>query len=119
MELKLISEEERISKVATQGRITQESIQPDVDLLLELLGDDAYQGTILLDLSRSDYMDSSGVSWLLERHKRCRESGGRLVIHSVAPTIQHILKILRMDRVFHLADTEADALHIAQEDSDS
>jgi anti-anti-sigma regulatory factor len=51
-------------------------------------------------------MDSSGISWLLNIHKHCRESGGILVLHSIPPSIMAILKLLHMDRYLNLVEDE-------------
>jgi anti-anti-sigma factor len=77
--------------------------------LAEMFGHDVYARPILMGLAGSEYMDSSGVSWLLMCHKRCKQAGGRLVIHSFPPLIAQILKVLRMELVLELAANEADA----------
>jgi anti-anti-sigma factor len=55
-------------------------------------------------------IDSSGVNWLLQRRSRFRQEGGRLVLHSLPPTIENVLKMLRMQRVLEIAEDEASAL---------
>lgn len=95
-------------QVATTGRITQASLDPDNDPLASQQPD-IYSQRVLFDLSGSDYMDSSGVSWLLGCHKRFREAGGTMIIHSVNPLVAQVLKVLKLDQVLHLADTAIEA----------
>lgn len=115
MELKLVSKEAgSLLLMATSGRITQDSVSSSQDAFVQAGGDGVYACHILLNLQDSEYMDSSGVSWLLQCHKRCRNAGGSLVIHSIPPMIQQILKVLRMNLVLKLADTEQDARKLVQ-----
>ena len=68
-----------------------------------------YGKKLLLNLAQTDFVDSAGVSWLLVCHKRCREAGGQLVIHSLTPMVRQVLGVLRLDQVFQLADDPARA----------
>ncbi len=66
---------------------------------------DVYSRRVLLDLAGTEYIDSTGVSWLLTCHKRCREGGGKLVLHSLNPLVKQVLQVLKLDRVLHIADS--------------
>ena len=103
MQLKFQLEDDLVC-VSTEGRITQQRIDPSSEPLAGLLGPAVYSRKVLLNLSNSDYIDSSGVSWLLTCHKRCREAGGMLIIHSPSPMVVQILRVLRMDQVLTVAD---------------
>ncbi len=58
---------------------------------------------MLLNLEDSNYIDSSGVGWLLRCNKRFREAGGRLVLHSVPPLALQVFQVLKLDKLFHVA----------------
>ena len=75
-------------------------------MLESLLGPDCYGRKILLDLQNTPYIDSSGVSWLVNFHKHCHEAGGILVVHSVPSSIMAILKLLHIDRYLNLVEDE-------------
>lgn len=118
MQLTLLpSETEGTVRISSSGRITQEAVAAGEDPIERLAGSDAYSRRLLLDLSGSDYMDSSGVSWLLRCHKRCKDRGGMLVIHSLAPMVLQILKVLRMDQVFSIAPDEKSARALASREA--
>src|SRR5690606_38742591 len=98
-----------VADVLLAGPITQAQLSPTQEPLVGVLGPNAYSHQILLDLKNSDHIDSSGVNWLLTLHRRARENGGRLVIHSVPPLVDNVLKVLRMNLVFEIAPSRAEA----------
>ena len=97
------SERDGITTVAIAGRITFGTLEPGQDPLVREMPD-IYSRRLLLDLSGTDYIDSTGVSWLLTCHKRCREAGGRLGLHSLNPLVKQVLQVLKLDRVLHIAE---------------
>jgi anti-anti-sigma factor len=86
------------------GQITHQHIDPNRDPLMELAGANVYRQPVLLNLAGVDYLDSSGVSWLLVRHKRCREQGGRFLLFGVTPMVLQILKVLRLEQILTITD---------------
>jgi anti-anti-sigma factor len=100
--------------VQVDGQITQRDFSPGGDPLVDLLGPDIYAKQVLVDLARSPVVDSSGIGWLIASHKRFREKGGRLVIHSYTPPVANTLKLLKMERVLSLAHSLRDAEALAR-----
>jgi anti-anti-sigma factor len=113
MKLNLRSEEGGICRVQTEGDIRFSEQPRDPHQLEALLGSDCYRRKIALDLQHTPYIDSSGVSWLVNFHKHCREAGGILVLHSVPPSIMAILKLLHMDRYLNIVEDEQTAQALA------
>src|SRR5262245_24444595 len=70
--------------------------------LENLLGSSCYRHKILLNLEKSSYMDTSGVSWLIHCHRACKEAGGRFIVHSIPPMVDQMLQLLRMGEVLSL-----------------
>ena len=102
--------------VKATGRIVQSGVSPFEDLLADTIHDTTYKARVLLNLEDVEFVDSSGISWLLTCHKRFRESGGKLVIHSCAPAVLKILRVLRMDQVFNIASSPEEAKQMLSED---
>ncbi len=109
MQLTVLADSPECLAVATSGTVSRSAMPGGDEPLAEMFGLDVYARPILIGLADSEYMDSSGVSWLLMCHKRCKQAGGRLVVHSLPPMISQILKVLRMELVLELATSEADA----------
>lgn len=51
-----------------------------------------------LDLSRVDFMDSSGLIALISLHKHCTQNGKRLVVVAVSSIVQKLFTLMRMDK---------------------
>lgn len=114
IELKLVWNEGDLVRVETAGKISRDGLKPLQNPFVDLLGGAIFSRKVLLNLRNSHYLDSTGVEWLLSNHKKFKEAGGRLVIHSFNPVIAQILKLMRMDLVLDLAKDEAAATELAQ-----
>lgn len=102
MKLTVAKDDGQCVHVAVRGRVTQSDLGPIHDPLSELLGPDAYQRQVRLDLSDTSYVDSSGVGWLLTCHKRMKAAGGKLTLHSPHPTVANLLRVLRLEKVLDI-----------------
>lgn len=100
--------------VTVQGCLTQADIAPPMDPFRAILGVDSYKRTVLLDLRDSSYLDSMCIGWLLNCHKKFREHGGKLVIHSLQPVALNAITLLRLNTLFHLATDKAKAVELVE-----
>src|SRR5262245_56607630 len=111
MKVQNAGDDGQLIRLQVDGQITQRDFSPGGDALAALLGPDRYTRQVLIDLSNAPMVDSSGIGWLIASHKRFREKGGRVVVHSYQPLVANTLKLLKMDKVLSLAgslrDTEA------------
>jgi len=114
MNLTVASDDGDVLRLQLAGNITQDDLWPFSDPLHELLGEDGYSRKVALGMGDVDFVDSSGISWLLVRHKRFRQADGKLVIHSIPATVAEVVKMLRLDLVLHLANDESAAVALAQ-----
>jgi anti-anti-sigma factor len=96
--------------VRASGKITPDSFSGASEPLAKMLGESIYARPLLVSFEGADYINSSGVGWLLICHKRCRDAGGKLVLFDIPKLIRNVFDVLRMDRVFCLADDYEDAL---------
>jgi anti-anti-sigma factor len=103
-----------VVRVACEGKLTELLDAAAADPMERLLGADGYCRTVLFDLGRTDYVDSSGVSWLIVTHKRFGGAGGRLVVHSVKGPVAGVFDLLRLSEVLHVAADEGAALALAE-----
>ena len=113
MRLTKESDNQGLCRVSCEGEFTLEDLQAKADPLEQVLGADVYGRKVLLNLERTTYLDSCGVGRLIQWQHRFVDGGGMLVIHSIPPTIQHILRLLQMDRVLKMAADEAAAARLA------
>ncbi len=94
-----------------EGRVSQRDVEVD-DPFVDSLGEDAYSRQLVVDLSEVALLDSSGVNWLLVSQKRMQEQGGKLVLHSLSPIANNVLKVLNLHAVFQVAESEAAAVRL-------
>ena len=112
LSLQSLGERDGALLVRAAGCIS-ESGGPGVSLE-DLLGADCYTRSVLVDLNYVDFIDSSGIGWLLGQNRRFQAAGGKLVLHSIPPVVRHTLKVLRMESVFRLAKDESAACSLAR-----
>jgi anti-anti-sigma factor len=113
MKLKLASVDKKLILLECSETITLIDVQ-ERDPLDALLGVGCAKSAILLDLSRTTYIDSAAVSWFIRCNKACKAEGGCFVIHSIPPMVKQVLQLLHMEKILHLAENEAQARVIAE-----
>ena len=73
------------------------------DLLIDLskrLG-----GTLLVDLSQVEYMDSSGVGTMVYVKRELEKAGHKLVLTGLRPRVRGLFEITHLDAFFHITDS--------------
>jgi len=65
---------------------------------------------IVLDLQKVTEMDSSGLGALLFGKRQANNSGGNIVLVSVQPAVQSLLRIAQLTRVFEVYNTVKEAI---------
>jgi anti-anti-sigma factor len=113
MSLVLIANDEDVLRLYATGKIMHAHSADEPDQLRTFTGPDGYGRRVLVNLEQVSFIDSSGIGWLLSVHKRFQNAGGKLILHTLPESIQLTLKILRLDAVLNIAETEADARALA------
>jgi anti-sigma B factor antagonist len=57
-------------------------------------------GTLVADLTRTRFCDSSGLHTLLAAHKRARAEGGEVLLVIPSPAVLRVFAITSVDRMF-------------------
>jgi len=65
---------------------------------------------LVVDLTSTDYMDSTALGTLVGLHKRLRESGGEVTIAGAQPRVKRLFDITGLTQVFRLYDDVSAAL---------
>jgi anti-anti-sigma factor len=106
----LVVEEDGVIQVAVEGKLTGDDIQASGQNAFEaVLGPNWTQQRILFDMGRVSFIDSSAIGWLIKSHKEFKKHGGILVLHSMAPQVEQVFKLLSLDKIVNLADGHTDA----------
>lgn len=77
--------------------------------ILEAINNKGVSG-VLVNLSEVTYLDSSGVATLVEGLQRARARQCPFVLFGLQEAAKEVLKLARLDRIFEIHDTEANAL---------
>jgi anti-anti-sigma factor len=108
LRLRLLDEDQGILHVSCEGEASMPDFQGDDDPLAGLLGPGVYGRQVLLSLDRVRFLDTSGVTWLMNLHERFHKAGGKVVLHSVPAQARYVLRLLNLDQVLPIvADAAA------------
>ena len=93
---------------APQGRLDASNAQAAEREVLALF--DNAGPSVVLDVSRLDYLSSAGLSVLLVATKTARAKGGKAVLAGGKPMVLEIFKMSGLDKIIPLADNLESAL---------
>ena len=80
---------------------------------------DAIEGgdtDVVVDLSGTDFIDSTGLGALIGGLKRARSAGGSLDVVCAQPRLRELFKLTDLDKIFSLHESLAD--HVAAHGSE-
>jgi anti-anti-sigma factor len=63
---------------------------------------------LIVDLAGCEYLDATGITLLVDTHRKIWQDGGRMTLRGLSPRLHRILEIARVDRVLHTATAPAD-----------
>jgi anti-anti-sigma factor len=106
--LNLVSiEQDGCIRIASAGPITAADAHfLGKNPLETVLGATWANNRVLLDLSRTDFIDSAAIGWLIATAKEFARRGGRLAVHSVTPRVRQMLSLLRIGQLVPLLSDE-------------
>ena len=97
-----------ISIVRVEGNIDI-STSPDFKKhFKKIIGDKV--GTVVINLEKVDYMDSSGLATLVEIYKNMRKYEGTIRLVELSDKVKGLFAITKLDKLFKIFDDEALAL---------
>lgn len=80
---------------------------PELKALFLMLNKNSINN-IVLDLSKTKYCDSSGLSAILIGNRLCKDSGGKFVLSGLQANVKKLIEISQLHNVLNItADAEA------------
>lgn len=67
---------------------------------------------IVIDMSKTKYCDSSGLSAILVANRMCKDTNGKFVLCGLMPNVQKLIEIAQLDRVLTVVSSESEAMAI-------
>ncbi len=89
------------------GQITFESTPTLRQSMMGALRDNS---TVLVNLTKVAYMDSSGIATLVEGLKEAQNRKANFGLFGLTKNTRNVLRLVRLDKVFRLFENEHDAL---------
>jgi anti-sigma B factor antagonist len=102
-----ITERDGAIIVGFSGDVDLQSSPEARKILLECV---ARKIPVLVDLSKVNYIDSSGIASLVESLQTARKGGGNLFLVSVSEAALRVLELARLDKIFTICNTIDDAI---------
>ena len=65
---------------------------------------------ILINFSRVNYIDSSGLATLVEIYKKVKVYGGKLVLTDLSEKVYGLFEITKLNKLFNIVSTEEEGL---------
>ena len=70
---------------------------------------------VVVDMSLLPYFGSTVLEWLVTFWKKLRERGGVLVLFGPTPVGRDVLRVVRFDAIWPIAETREEALQMVRE----
>jgi anti-sigma B factor antagonist len=97
-----------VAIVRPQGRLTMVTAADLRKVVADTVG--SGRARVVVDLSGTEFMDSSGLGALIAGLKTARQAGGDLRIAGLGPQVATVLKLTNLDRVLRPHGSVAEAL---------
>ena len=81
------------------------SLESELDALI-----DSGSNNLILEISKVEYLSSSGIRVFINMMRKIKDKNGRLVLASVPDVIKKILKTVDLEDLFEVFDSVDDAL---------
>lgn len=103
-----VRQAEGIALVEIAGRLTSFESKAFREMIQGLVKQG--QANIVLNLSKLEYLDSSGIGELVRNYMTVVKKGGAMKVVGLAPKVEEILKVTQLYQVFPEFPDEASAL---------
>jgi len=67
---------------------------------------------IVIDMSKTKYCDSSGLSAILLANRLCKDTNGKFVLCGLQSNVQKLIEIAQLDRVLAITKDENSAMEL-------
>ena len=94
-----VTEEGNVSTVFLNGEIDMDVTEKAKEVILPLVESGK---EVHLNLKDVSYMDSSGISVLIESHQKALEKGTKVVIKEVSKSVLKVIMMAKLEQILNL-----------------
>ncbi|EMY69880.1 STAS domain-containing protein [Leptospira vanthielii] len=116
MELKL-NTTGKIKIIEIAGKFDIESTEEFESIFAKLI--EPNPSIVSIDMSRLDYIDSSGIGSLIKSLNSLKNKKGKLILVGMKPMIQNVFKLAKLDMFFEIMTDIDFQTKYAKDDMDS
>ncbi len=99
--------EDEVKVISISGNLESSCVSQFKDLFFnEIEGNER----IVLDFSKLDYLDSSGLAALVNVYKNLNVRNARMVMCGLSEGILRVIELTKLDKVFEISETFLDAM---------
>lgn len=106
----LVTEHLKVPVITVTGEVDLHSAPRFKAAVNEAISVASEEKCVVLDLTRVEFMDSTGLGVLIGRYRELKEAGGELRIVLQGGPIRHLLKMTGLEGVFDVFETRDDAV---------
>ena len=94
-----VKEENNISTVFLNGEIDMDVTEKAKEVIMPLI--DAGK-EVHLNLKEVQYMDSSGISVLIESHQKAMELGTKVILKEISKSVLKVIMMAKLEQILNL-----------------
>ena len=94
-----VTEEGNISTVHLDGEIDMDVTEKAKEVIFPVIDSGK---EVHLNLSQVQYMDSSGISVLIESHQRALEKNTKVIIKDVSTSVLKVIMMAKLEQILNL-----------------
>jgi len=94
-----VTEEGNISTVHLDGEIDMDVTEKAKEIIFPVIDSGK---EVHLNLSQVQYMDSSGISVLIESHQRALEKNTKVIIKDVSKSVLKVIMMAKLEQILNL-----------------
>ena len=104
--------EQGVDIVGINGRLTASDAESVSDQLHQIL--EIGKKNLTIDMTKLEFVDSSGLSVLICTLKAARSGGGDMVLLNVNPRIMTLLELTRLNEIINIYDNQENLIRSFQ-----
>jgi anti-sigma B factor antagonist len=106
-----IEKNDKFTVIKIEAEKLDSNLAPALKSELVVLNTDGVK-SIIIDLSRTRYCDSSGLSAILVANRLCKNSNGLFVLTGLQEPVKKLISISQLDTILNITSTLAEATEL-------
>ena len=94
-----VSEDGNISTVHLDGEIDMDVTEKAKEIIMPLI---EAKKEVHINLKEVQYMDSSGISVLIESHQKANELGTKVILKDISKSVLKVIMMAKLEQILNL-----------------